>query len=439
MHDDIIPHCVVGFVVTASPLRCIFIDSNCISLKHSMETNQSFATNDEDQWPSFPKSSCTITRFSRDENAIDQDSVIGTKTTAVARPKSSDHAEIKNLCDEDKKGWTKSLDEWPNITSQHIARKLIDGSKTMPDSSKAPKAYRNKKLGYRLWREGYVRHIYVKPNVQANNKLFIVKGKVHASMKKANYLVYVHLEQHGGEVLYAKCECKAGQGGCCKHVAALLYTLLDFVNSGAREVPEEMTCTQVAQKWHVPSQCNTTLKKAVKFHDLTFEKADECKKPKRCVFDASESFCATPQYAYSTDSAELKGFVENLCSIGSADLFCKSLASNQFEPCKLFETSCTKKLRQTMLGTNVGDQNCPKEVLDIRKIFRKMNNEMDQVFKATDQLGNIKALVGVVKNSAADICVQTVQQSSSNKWYAERSQRIITSSLFGNIKNIEKK
>ena len=70
----------------------------------------------------------------------------------------------------------------------------------MPDSSKAQKAYRNKKLGYRLWRERNVRHIYVKPNVQANNKLLIVREEVHASMKNANYLVYVHLEQNGGEV-----------------------------------------------------------------------------------------------------------------------------------------------------------------------------------------------------------------------------------------------
>ena len=139
-----------------------------------METNQIFATSDEDQWPSFLKSSCTVTRFSRDESVVDQNSVIGTETTALARADSNDHAEISNLRDGDKKGWTKSLDELPNITSQHIARKLIDGSKTMPDSSKALKAYRNKKLGYRLWREGYVRHIHVTPNMQANSKLFIV-------------------------------------------------------------------------------------------------------------------------------------------------------------------------------------------------------------------------------------------------------------------------
>ena len=70
----------------------------------------------------------------------------------------------------------------------------------MPDSSKALKAYRKKKLGYRLWREGYARHIYVKPNMQANNKLLAVKGKFHALMKNADYLVYAHLEQNGGEV-----------------------------------------------------------------------------------------------------------------------------------------------------------------------------------------------------------------------------------------------
>ena len=155
-----------------------FIDNNCTILIHSMETKQIFATNDEEQWPSFLKSSCAVTRFSREEIVVDHDSVIGTETTALERPDSNDHAEINNLRDGDKKGWTKSLDELPNITSQQIARKLIDGSKTMPDSSKALKAYRNKQLGYRLRREGYVHHIYVTPYMQANNKLLIVKGKV---------------------------------------------------------------------------------------------------------------------------------------------------------------------------------------------------------------------------------------------------------------------
>ena len=47
----------------------------------------------------------------------------------------------------------------------------------------------------------------MKPNVQANNKLLIVKGKVHASMKNANYLVYVHLEQNGEKCLHEAEKC----------------------------------------------------------------------------------------------------------------------------------------------------------------------------------------------------------------------------------------
>ena len=173
MHDDVISHCIVGFVVTVFSLWFMLLT---IALHSHTARKQIFDIND-DQWPSFLKSSCMVTRFSRDGNVVDQDSVIGTETTALARPDSNDRAEINNLRDGDKRGWTKSLDEFSNITSQHIARKLIDGSKTMPDSSKALKAYRNKKRGYRLWRERYVRHIYVKPKVQANNKLLIAKGK----------------------------------------------------------------------------------------------------------------------------------------------------------------------------------------------------------------------------------------------------------------------
>ena len=68
-----------------------------------METNQIFSTSDEDQGPSLLRSSCTATRFSRDEYVVDQDPVIGTETTALVKPDSNDHAKINNLRDGDKK------------------------------------------------------------------------------------------------------------------------------------------------------------------------------------------------------------------------------------------------------------------------------------------------------------------------------------------------
>ncbi len=81
--------------------------------------------------------------------------------TTVSRPSN------KPVVDDNKEGWVKSLKFLPRLTTSEIDKKLIFISSTMPSTETAPKAYRNKKLGYRLWKEGYVRSLYVKPNVKA--------------------------------------------------------------------------------------------------------------------------------------------------------------------------------------------------------------------------------------------------------------------------------
>lgn len=81
--------------------------------------------------------------------------------------------------------------------------------------------------------------------VSGVKRLFLVKANVSASMKQQNYLVYCHLDQLSGKVAFSKCNCKSVQGGCCKHVAALLYLLLDYKNLELKEVPDDVTCTQV--------------------------------------------------------------------------------------------------------------------------------------------------------------------------------------------------
>eukprot|EP00112_Aurelia_sp_Birch-Aquarium-sp1_P000836 Seg108.8 transcript_id=Seg108.8/GoldUCD/mRNA.D3Y31 product="hypothetical protein" protein_id=Seg108.8/GoldUCD/D3Y31 len=165
-------------------------------------------------------------------------------------------------------------------------------------------------------------------------------------MKSCHYDVYVHLDQCDGEVLFAKCNCKAGQGGCCKHVAALLYALLDFINTDAKEVPKDLTCTQVGQRWNVPSE-STQGVKVFKFNNLIFEKAEENKKRKRPLLTGRrDKFCATPPCAQETTSKELQDLVANLRLAGKASLFCETLESNDFQPCTAFETSSSKALAQ---------------------------------------------------------------------------------------------
>ena len=92
---------------------------------------------------------------------------------------------------------------------------------------------------------------------------------------KKQYIVYVHLDQSSGDVVFSKCCCPAGVGGRCKHVAATLFQLLDYVELGLSDIPDDKTCTQEIQKWHVPKK--STTQEALLFEDLicsqdTYEK-----------------------------------------------------------------------------------------------------------------------------------------------------------------------
>ena len=59
---------------------------------------------------------------------------------------------------------------------------------------------------------------------------YFAKATVLASYKiEKQYPVNVMLHSKTGDVLDAKCQCKASAVSLCSHVAALLYALLDFV------------------------------------------------------------------------------------------------------------------------------------------------------------------------------------------------------------------
>ena len=290
----------------------------------------------------------------------------------------------------EKLGWIKSLEKLPGFNHEKLVKRLVKDSSTMPDKQ-APKAYRNMKKGY-----GYVRNIVVKPNVQATKILFLINARVSASMKSISYSVYVHLNQVNGDVEYSKCSCKAGQGGCCKHVAALLYTILDFVNLNLRQIPQNATCTQLPQAWSVPSGSSKSLEKAVKFEELLSEKAEASKPNKRYMVKGKrEAYCATPQFALSETMEEIKAMANAFNDANQATLFTDALASNNYEPCQLFNTSSTKRYKQDNM------------------------------------------LVSDAVPTLQQICASTIGQSTNTLWYAERSRRV-TSSVFGKIVNRRK-
>ena len=119
------------------------------------------------------------------------------------------------------------------------------------------------------------------------------------------------------------------------------------MNLYIKEVLAELTCTQVAQKWSVPSGCSKTLKESVKFEDLLFEKADVDKPNKRhCVRGIRESYCATIPFAKTVTAEEIKLMANAFRNVNRASLFCEAIESNNYKPCKVFQTSCTQVKRK---------------------------------------------------------------------------------------------
>ena len=112
----------------------------------------------------------------------------------------------------------------------------------------------HKKLGYQLFKDKYVKNVQVKANVYQGKMggCFLIEAIVNATMKNIDYTVYVHLNHENGEILKCNCTCKAGKGAQCKHIVALLFQVIEYKHLELSEIPNDHTCTQLLQQWHVP-------------------------------------------------------------------------------------------------------------------------------------------------------------------------------------------
>ncbi|XP_046863896.1 uncharacterized protein LOC124457764 [Xenia sp. Carnegie-2017] len=270
------------------------------------------------------------------------------------------------------------------------------------------------KKGYGLWREGYVKNTMVKANVPTSNGevVFVVKARVGASMKSVSYSVFVHLNQRTAEVEYSICNCKAGQGGCCKHVAELLYTVLDFVNLKLSAVSAELKCTQLPQKWNVPSGNSRTLEKAVKFEHLLFEKADVNKtNEQHSVRGVRENYCLTPPYAQELTREDIKIMADAFQKVNRASLLYEAFKSNEYQPCNTFETSCNRMIKRRKLVESLPED--PSSCI-INKVVKNVATDYSPPLGyCKQQLDVMLKTVFVTVIQAKEICMNTMEQRKS--------------------------
>ena len=137
--------------------------------------------------------------------------------------------------------WTGDLSNMARLTQELISKYFMEG---MVCGSLVKGGTKHKSEGYHTFKEKYVKKVVTKNNFSKGQKMcFLVKCSVAALMKKTLYGVYVHLCQDTGEVLYGKCSCTAGTCSRCKHCAALLYQLSEYIQLDLKCDPDDKTCT----------------------------------------------------------------------------------------------------------------------------------------------------------------------------------------------------
>lgn len=330
--------------------------------------------------------------------------------------------------------WTRNLTNLPPFTHELLKQHLI--TDTSSKHGKPPNAHKYKKFGYQLFKDKLVSQVKVKANVKKGEaSFFLVKSSVHASMKKTQYDVYVHLHQETGKVSLASCSCKAGLGGCCKHVAALLFQLLDLIQLEATEVPDDLTCTQLLQQWHVPR--TEEMKTAVLFDNVKFSKAT-AQKTKKTNYEYSNP---APSYAKQVKVSDINKLKDGLNKAGTCKYFEGLLESNNCQPWDYndFMDGLPSKKQFTEADLKASQLFNVEIRETILQDIKPCNfTDSTKYVPSPAVVPFVKEKLYVTKEELNNIEMNTRGQAESSLWFEERRKRL-TASNFGSVINRREK
>jgi hypothetical protein len=170
------------------------------------------------------------------------------------------------------------------------------------------KAEKHRVAGYNMFKCNKVENMLVKcPSV---NNIFDVKGIVGASYSKERYKVSIKIDE-SGTVTNAQCLCKAGAMGLCKHVAATLFKLNDYKQSGIKVIQEDLACTEKPRQWGLKKSKKPLASKT--FNDLTFIKYAPDKSDKNILYSQKrKEYSALPEKRQALSQDRLIDLASNL-------------------------------------------------------------------------------------------------------------------------------
>ena len=169
---------------------------------------------------------------------------------------------------------------------------------------------------YRLFNDGYVESLLTAQLNQEGVHVFVAKVRPFMKIKtdegKQHYDLWFVLEGRGanrGSVLQARCTCKGGRDGGCKHIAAAMYALEDLLNTRGSESVTSGPCI-----WVKKPRAST---QACELKDLVIKKVKKpsYKKRKRehTYQQNTDRDVRAPQDTNPPDEEYLRKFTQKMC------------------------------------------------------------------------------------------------------------------------------
>lgn len=308
-----------------------------------------------------------------------------------------------------------SWQNWPNVSYPDIYNYFVETPSIY--TKQELKAYKSLD-GYKYFVDGWVSDVLVLPLVSScrTDDVFLSSCKVKHSQRLSIGPVqpWVAVEKEG-LVICAHCNCMAGLGEACSHIAALLFTL--EANS---QIKKGFSCTSLPCYWLPPSFKSVPF---ARICDIDFT-SPQAKLKKICKNEqlshkASTSNIGSPQDPPAQAQKTMKPSVDEL------DNFYKTLSEAGTKPAilSIVPGYCEAYVPLQVTG-------------DLPPSLSNLYNEQFASLSYPELLSKceeVYASLSITQDQAKLVENKTRTQSRSKTWFQQRSGRITASRLKASV------
>ena len=163
--------------------------------------------------------------------------------------------------------WTKSLKSLQQFHFVNLFLYLVE-SRDKTFDQQSMRAFKSLKA-FKFYADGYVQNMWLH-KVPDSDLLVMRAFCFHSLTADPALKVFIILSGSSGDVYSAHCNCVAGLGASCNHIAAALFALEDAVKRGRSELPIQPSRTSLPMQWNQPPK---KVIQATPLQDIQFVKA----------------------------------------------------------------------------------------------------------------------------------------------------------------------